>query len=151
MKLEVSEITVFLGTRATHHRDFPKFLEDCCISAERVLLKGTRQEFQFSALKPEGTDFSKKSLGSHSLNSVLARRFLPLNSLRKLGDPKAFEAVAAANGRNPIWIVVLSHKLSGSDSDGSLTGLCWWITPQAMAFRTRSPYKQASYFILNNP
>jgi len=37
-----------------------------------------------------------------------------------LGDPAALRAVAAANGRNPVAIVVPCHRVVGSD--GSLTG-----------------------------
>ena len=39
---------------------------------------------------------------------------------RRMGDEKAIRAVAAANGRNPLWIVVPCHRIIGSD--GSLTG-----------------------------
>jgi methylated-DNA-[protein]-cysteine S-methyltransferase len=37
-----------------------------------------------------------------------------------LGDPAAIRAVAAANGKNPVAIVVPCHRVVGSD--GSLTG-----------------------------
>ena len=38
----------------------------------------------------------------------------------QIGRPRAFRAVGAANGRNPISIVVPCHRVIGSD--GSLTG-----------------------------
>ena len=41
-------------------------------------------------------------------------------NLKQLGDVKAIRAVAAANGKNPIWIVIPCHRIIGSD--GSLTG-----------------------------
>ena len=34
---------------------------------------------------------------------------------RKLGNPKAIRAVAAANGANPISILVPCHRVIGSD------------------------------------
>lgn len=37
-----------------------------------------------------------------------------------LGDPKAVRAVASANGRNPVSIVLPCHRIVGAD--GSLTG-----------------------------
>lgn len=43
-----------------------------------------------------------------------------LEQARFLGDEKAIRAVAAANGRNPVAIVVPCHRVIGSD--GSLTG-----------------------------
>jgi len=39
---------------------------------------------------------------------------------RKLGKPKAYRAVGAANGANPIPIVIPCHRIIGSD--GSMTG-----------------------------
>jgi methylated-DNA-[protein]-cysteine S-methyltransferase len=39
---------------------------------------------------------------------------------RRLGDEKAIRAVAASNGKNPIWLIVPCHRIIGSD--GSLTG-----------------------------
>jgi methylated-DNA-[protein]-cysteine S-methyltransferase len=37
-----------------------------------------------------------------------------------LGNPKAIRAVGAANGKNPVGIIVPCHRVIGSD--GSLTG-----------------------------
>ena len=37
-----------------------------------------------------------------------------------IGNPKASRAVGAANGRNPIWIVVPCHRVVGAH--GALTG-----------------------------
>jgi methylated-DNA-[protein]-cysteine S-methyltransferase len=37
-----------------------------------------------------------------------------------VGSPKAFRAVGAANGRNPIGVIVPCHRVIGAD--GSLTG-----------------------------
>jgi methylated-DNA-[protein]-cysteine S-methyltransferase len=39
---------------------------------------------------------------------------------RRLGDPKAMRAVGAANGRNPIPIIVPCHRVIGAN--GSLIG-----------------------------
>jgi len=39
---------------------------------------------------------------------------------RKIGEPKAVRAVGAANGRNPLPIMLPCHRVIGSD--GSLTG-----------------------------
>jgi methylated-DNA-[protein]-cysteine S-methyltransferase len=38
----------------------------------------------------------------------------------RIGKPKAVRAVGAANGQNPIWLVVPCHRVIGAD--GSLTG-----------------------------
>jgi len=38
----------------------------------------------------------------------------------QLGDPKAIRAVASANGKNPLWIIIPCHRVIGSN--GALTG-----------------------------
>ena len=43
-----------------------------------------------------------------------------LEQTKNLGDVKAIRAVASANGKNPIWILIPCHRVLGSD--GSLTG-----------------------------
>jgi methylated-DNA-[protein]-cysteine S-methyltransferase len=42
---------------------------------------------------------------------------------RSINNPKAVRAVGAANGRNPIAIIVPCHRVIGSN--GSLTGYAW--------------------------
>ena len=70
-------------------------------------------------LNPQGTDFQKKVW--HELLKVPYGRTLSyLDLARRLGDEKAIRAVAAANGKNPIWLVIPCHRIIGSD--GSLTG-----------------------------
>lgn len=71
------------------------------------------------AVDPGGTDFQGavwRSLrevrgGSTTTYSALARR---------VGSPAAVRAVGAANGANPIWLVIPCHRAIGSN--GSLTG-----------------------------
>ena len=79
---------------------------------------GNRQTFDFP-MNPAGTDFQKRvwqALIEVSFGATLS--YLTLS--RRLGDEKAIRAVAAANGKNPLWIVVPCHRIIGSD--GSLTG-----------------------------
>ncbi|AUD01056.1 methylated-DNA--[protein]-cysteine S-methyltransferase [Spirosoma pollinicola] len=79
---------------------------------------GLRQSFDFP-LNPVGTVFQQtvwKALLTVPFGTTLS--YLTLS--RQLGDEKAIRAVAAANGRNPLWIVVPCHRIIGSD--GSLTG-----------------------------
>ena len=71
------------------------------------------------ALAPEGTSFQREvwstlqtiPYGETVLYGELARR---------IGRPHACRAVGAANGRNPIPIVIPCHRVIGAD--GSLTG-----------------------------
>ena len=79
---------------------------------------GDRSTFDLP-LDPVGTPFQQKSW------DVL--RTIPFGTTisygeqaRRLGTPSAMRAVGAANGRNPISIIVPCHRVVGSD--GSLTG-----------------------------
>jgi len=79
---------------------------------------GERREFDLP-LAPGGTDFQQTVW--HALKAI---PFGELRSYRdvadEIGKPKAVRAVGAANGQNPIPIVVPCHRVIGSD--GSLTG-----------------------------
>ncbi len=79
---------------------------------------GNRQTFDFP-LSPVGTAFQQtvwQALRDVPFGTTLSY----LGLTRRLGDERAIRAVAAANGRNPLWIVVPCHRILGSD--GSLTG-----------------------------
>jgi methylated-DNA-[protein]-cysteine S-methyltransferase len=79
---------------------------------------GTRTAFELP-LKPSGTPFQ--------LSVLEALRSIPYGETasygdfaRRIGRPKAARAVGAANGRNPLPIVIPCHRVVGSDGD--LTG-----------------------------
>lgn len=79
---------------------------------------GNRRTFDFP-MTPVGTTFQRAVW--RALRSVpfgTTQSYLTLT--RSIGDVKAIRAVAAANGRNPLAIVVPCHRIIGSD--GSLTG-----------------------------
>ncbi|WP_338876547.1 methylated-DNA--[protein]-cysteine S-methyltransferase [Spirosoma sp. SC4-14] len=79
---------------------------------------GSRQTFDF-LLNPAGTPF-QQSVWKALLDVPYGTTLSYLALSRRLGDEKAIRAVAAANGKNPLWIVVPCHRIIGSD--GSLTG-----------------------------
>ena len=79
---------------------------------------GTRTEFDLP-LDPIGTEFQQ--------SAWMALRTIPFGETvsygeqaRRLGDQRKARAVGAANGRNPISIIVPCHRVVGAD--GSLTG-----------------------------
>ena len=79
---------------------------------------GERQHFELS-LDPCGTPFQQEvwtSLQAIPFGEVRSYRDIA----HEVGRPKAVRAVGAANGRNPIPIIVPCHRVIGSD--GSLTG-----------------------------
>jgi methylated-DNA-[protein]-cysteine S-methyltransferase len=70
-------------------------------------------------LAPEGTDFQRTVW--HALQTIRYGRTCSYGELaRRIGSPAASRAVGAANGRNPIPIIIPCHRVIGAD--GTLTG-----------------------------
>jgi len=104
--------------------------------------KGALKEFSLQ-LNPQGTDFQKKvwkKLEEIPYGSTTS--YLQLS--RDLGDEKAIRAVAAANGKNPLWIIVPCHRVIGSD--GSLTGYAGGLYRKKWLLDLENPPKQQSLF-----
>ena len=79
---------------------------------------GRRRRFDL-ALAPEGTTFQLEVWSA--LTSIPFGATVSYGELaRRLGRPAASRAVGAANGRNPVPIVIPCHRVVGQD--GSLTG-----------------------------
>lgn len=79
---------------------------------------GRRTSFEIS-LDLRGTPFQQEVWGALlAIPYGETRSYLDL--ARKLGNPNATRAVGAANGRNPISIIVPCHRVIGSS--GKLTG-----------------------------
>jgi methylated-DNA-[protein]-cysteine S-methyltransferase len=84
----------------------------------REYFAGNRRVFELP-LAAEGTEFQQRVW-----QALMALEFGQTCSYgelaRAIGQPSASRAVGAANGRNPLSIVVPCHRVIGSD--GSLTG-----------------------------
>ncbi|HEY7820624.1 MAG TPA: methylated-DNA--[protein]-cysteine S-methyltransferase, partial [Vicinamibacteria bacterium] len=92
------------------HRDFERQLVE--------YLTGKRRVFDLP-LRLDGTEFQKEVWKAVAL--IPFGRTTSYGDLARLvGRPKASRAVGAANGANPIPIVIPCHRVIGSD--GSLTG-----------------------------
>jgi methylated-DNA-[protein]-cysteine S-methyltransferase len=79
---------------------------------------GARQDFDLP-LHPIGTPFQVNVW--HALANIPYGATISYGELaRRIGQPQAVRAVGAANGRNPIPIVLPCHRVIGAD--GSLTG-----------------------------
>ncbi|HLZ12754.1 MAG TPA: methylated-DNA--[protein]-cysteine S-methyltransferase [Candidatus Acidoferrum sp.] len=79
---------------------------------------GELREFEIPLLM-EGTEFQKRVW--KALQAIPYGETMSYGELAKtIGEPKAVRAVGAANGQNPIPIIVPCHRVIGSD--GSLTG-----------------------------
>jgi len=91
---------------------------DKCIEQLDAYFKGEQKTFNLN-LEPEGTDF-QKSVWDALLTIPYGRRNSYRQIAESLGNPLAGQAVGAANGKNPIAIVVPCHRVIGSK--GELTG-----------------------------
>ena len=79
---------------------------------------GSRTTFDLS-LSPAGTPFQRRVWDA--LRAIPYGTTLSYSDLaRRLGDLRATRAVGAANGRNPIPIIVPCHRVVGAN--GALTG-----------------------------
>lgn len=104
--------------------------------------EGQRNTFSFK-LNPAGTDFQKKvwaALLEIPFGTTTSYHALSV----KLGDVKAIRAVASANGKNPLWIVVPCHRVIGSD--GSLTGYAGGLWRKKWLLEHECPPVQQSLF-----
>ncbi len=84
----------------------------------REYFAGTRRDFTVP-LALVGTDFQKR-VWAELCNIPYAQTWSYVELARRIGQPQASRAVGAANGRNPIPILVPCHRVIGAS--GQLTG-----------------------------
>jgi methylated-DNA-[protein]-cysteine S-methyltransferase len=119
----------------------PEELQDCVYQLQEYF-QNTRDSFNLK-LNPQGTTFQKtiwQLLQAIPFGKTLS--YLELS--KQFGDVKAIRAVASANGKNPLWIIVPCHRVIGSD--GSLTGYAGGLHRKKWLLEHESPYKQQSLF-----
>ena len=122
----IAAVTVLNDIKCSEEKSIEKItdiipveLEDCVIQLNEYF-EGNRTKFDLK-LNPQGTDFQKK-----------------------LWNIKAIRAVASANGKNPIWIIVPCHRVIGNDA--SLTGYAGGLHRKKWLLDHESPYKQQTLF-----
>jgi methylated-DNA-[protein]-cysteine S-methyltransferase len=80
----------------------------------REYFNGVRKEFSGLPLRAEGTDFQKKAW-----KALLTIPYGQTRSYKDqaiaVGNVKACRAVGAANGKNPISIIIPCHRVIGSN------------------------------------
>lgn len=119
----------------------PEVLEDAAYQLNEYF-EGDRETFDLD-LNPDGTDFQKR-VWDALLDIPFGKTTSYLELSKTLGDVKAIRAVAAANGKNPLWIVIPCHRVIGSD--GSLTGYAGGLHRKKWLLEHESPVKQQSLF-----
>jgi len=121
--------------------EIPACLQDCVQQLDEYF-KGARTDFDLK-LNPLGTDFQQK-VWKELLKVPYGKTATYLEQSKKMGNIKAIRAVASANGKNPLWIVIPCHRIIGSD--GSLTGYAGGIWRKKWLLEHENPSTQQSLF-----
>ncbi len=95
----------------------PDFFKDAAVQLG-AYFRGEGKKFDLE-LNPGGTPFQKKVWDL--LREIPSGKTITYGELAvRAGNPKASRAVGAANGKNPIPIIIPCHRVIGSN--GKLTG-----------------------------
>lgn len=130
-----------LDDKPVEINEMPELLEDAAYQLKEYF-KGQRKDFQLE-LNPQGTDFQRRVW--QELKTIpFGKQISYLELSKKLGDVKAIRAVAAANGKNPLWIVIPCHRVIGSKGD--LVGYAGGLHRKKWLLNHESPAKQGSLF-----
>ena len=119
----------------------PEILQNA-VNQLNEYFEGKRLNFDLK-LNPKGTDFQKK-VWKGLLQIPYGKTRTYLEQSKVLGDVKAIRAVASANGKNPLWIVVPCHRVIGYD--GSLTGYAGGLWRKKWLLEHENPTMQQSLF-----
>lgn len=121
--------------------EIPSELQEAVMQLQDYF-EGKRTDFNFK-LNPKGTDFQQK-VWQELLKIPFGKTMSYMDLSKKLGDVKAIRAVASANGKNPLWIVVPCHRVIGTD--GSLTGYAGGLWRKKWLIEHENPTTQQSLF-----
>jgi len=117
------------------HQETPQPHIDTCKQQLQEYFAGQRTEFDLPLAAP-GTAFQQQVW--------LALRTIPYGQTcsygdiaRKINNPKAVRAVGAANGMNPIAIIVPCHRIIGTN--GTLTGYAGGLERKSWLLSLENP------------
>ena len=119
----------------------PSVLKEA-VSQLNDYFEGKRTDFTFK-LNPSGTEFQQK-VWKGLIEIPFGKTMSYLELSKKLGDVKAIRAVASANGKNPLWIVVPCHRVIATD--GSLTGYAGGLWRKKWLLEHENPSNQQTLF-----
>ncbi len=145
----LSDGTAVVGIYLAGQRHRPALPQN--LSADAVCKKAARQLAEYFAgdragfdlpLAPAGTDFERRVW-----NALLEIPFGVTWSYgqlaRHIGSPNAARAVGAANGQNPIGLVIPCHRVIGANGKhvgygGGLSAKAWLLDHEATGCRAAS-------------
>ena len=136
----ISAISI-LDAETEISNEIPDFLE-LSVKELNEYFDFKRTAFSFK-LQPQGTAFQQK-VWQELINIPFGKTVSYMDLSKKLGDIKAIRAVASANGKNPLWIVIPCHRVIGND--GSLTGYAGGLWRKKWLLEHENPSNQGSLF-----
>ncbi len=122
-------------------RIIPEDLKVCVLQLDEYFQK-KRTAFNFK-INPQGTEFQKNVWDELKLIPY-GKTTTYLKQSISLGNAKAIRAVASANGKNPLWIVIPCHRVIGTD--GSLTGYAGGLWRKKWLLAHENPSIQLQLF-----
>jgi len=134
-KIYITEEEVEISTK------IPEELKQATFQIKEYF-EGKRTCFTFT-LNPSGTEFQRK-VWQELLKIPFGKTCSYIELAKKLGDVKAIRAVASANGKNPLWIVIPCHRVIGAD--GSLTGYAGGLWRKKWLLEHENPVVQKTLF-----
>ena len=136
----ISSITI-LNEPIKTSKKIPTCLKNCVLQLDEYF-NGTRTTFNLK-LNPQGTDFQQK-VWTELQQVSYGKTKTYLEQSKAIGNVKAIRAVATANGKNPICIVIPCHRIIGTN--GSLTGYASGLWRKKWLSEHENPLKQQSLF-----
>ncbi len=119
----------------------PAVLQEAVLQLQDYFEK-KRTSFDFK-INLKGTEFQQK-VWKGLLEIPFGKTMSYMELSKNMGDAKAIRAVASANGKNPLWIVVPCHRVIGAD--GSLTGYAGGLWRKKWLLEHENPTTQQSLF-----
>ncbi|WP_139956885.1 methylated-DNA--[protein]-cysteine S-methyltransferase [Flavicella sediminum] len=132
---------IFTDKKSPVTKVIPEVLQECVTQLEEYF-NGTRTEFTVK-INPQGTEFQRKTWKSLQAISY-GKTMSYLEQSKVLNKPKAIRAVANANGKNLLAIIIPCHRVIGTD--GSLTGYAGGLWRKKWLLEHESENKQQSLF-----
>lgn len=136
----ITKVTV-LNSQQKVTTIIPSVLADTVMQLQHYF-EGSRKDFNLK-INPQGTVFQKK-IWNLLKDIPFGKTTSYLQLSKQLGDVKAIRAVANANGKNPLWIIIPCHRVIGSD--GSLTGYAGGLHRKQWLLNHESDCKQQTLF-----
>jgi methylated-DNA-[protein]-cysteine S-methyltransferase len=155
MTTPVGTLLIQASAKGITHVDFieterpeshPNALTTGCKQQLQEYFDGKRKTFDLP-LEQQGTAF-QKSIWANLLKIPFGQAVSYRDIADRVNNRKAVRAVGAANGKNPIAIIVPCHRVIGSDRSltgyaGGLQRKAWLLKHEGIAFRSKEDYQSA--------